>query len=294
MRTFRQTTVVLLCLGATAVGLAEQYWVEYNAAHGNFPETEGWTRYTSGGGDTRYFDAGALVLEGQPGTHDAYAWFRPGELDPGPGEVFVARWRVCVSHIEPPYPLDPSVIIYSDQQRGIGFIFGYDRVRMDDGYYLPIVPGVFHEYELRSASMMTWDFYVDGVLAYSGESWASVSSSLVGWGDSSHQAGSVSRWAWFDFGVIPEPCSVWLVVVATLVRLRPRVLGRSARAPRAVASDDGGWPSGRPSSSSGDGVGFAGPYTLEIEGIEGEPRTERSVCDRIAESLGYLRGLGRV
>jgi inosose dehydratase len=43
-----------------------------------------------------------------------------------------------------------------------------------------------------------------------------------------------------------------------------------------------------------DGVGFAGPYTLEIEGIEGEPRTERSVCDRIAESVGYLRGLGRI
>jgi L-ribulose-5-phosphate 3-epimerase len=43
-----------------------------------------------------------------------------------------------------------------------------------------------------------------------------------------------------------------------------------------------------------DSVGFAGPCTLEIEGIEGEERTERLVLDRIAESAGYLRGLGRL
>jgi sugar phosphate isomerase/epimerase len=43
-----------------------------------------------------------------------------------------------------------------------------------------------------------------------------------------------------------------------------------------------------------DGVGFAGPYTLEIEGIEGEPPSERRICDRVAESVGYLRGLGRI
>jgi sugar phosphate isomerase/epimerase len=43
-----------------------------------------------------------------------------------------------------------------------------------------------------------------------------------------------------------------------------------------------------------DEAGFMGPCTLEIEGIEGEDKTERLVCDRIAESVGYLRGLGRL
>lgn len=43
-----------------------------------------------------------------------------------------------------------------------------------------------------------------------------------------------------------------------------------------------------------DEAGFTGPCTLEIEGIEGEDQTERLVCDRIAESVGYLRGLGRL
>jgi len=40
------------------------------------------------------------------------------------------------------------------------------------------------------------------------------------------------------------------------------------------------------------GANFSGPYTLEIEGVEGETRTERLVCDRVAESIGFLRGLG--
>jgi len=43
-----------------------------------------------------------------------------------------------------------------------------------------------------------------------------------------------------------------------------------------------------------DDAGFAGPCTIEIEGIEGEEKTERLVCDRIAETAGFLRGLGRL
>jgi len=43
-----------------------------------------------------------------------------------------------------------------------------------------------------------------------------------------------------------------------------------------------------------DKANFGGPCTLEVEGIEGEEQTERRVCDRIAESVGYLRGLGRL
>jgi len=43
-----------------------------------------------------------------------------------------------------------------------------------------------------------------------------------------------------------------------------------------------------------DKANFGGPCTLEVEGSEGEEQTERRVCDRIAESVGYLRGLGRL
>lgn len=43
-----------------------------------------------------------------------------------------------------------------------------------------------------------------------------------------------------------------------------------------------------------DEAGFDGPYTLEIEGLDGETPTEALVCQRIADSIEYLRGLGRI
>lgn len=214
--------LTILAVSTCALGAASTYWVEYDPGAGLFPEQAGWTRYTSGGGDVRYFEDGALVLDGQPGTHDAYAWYRPGELDPAPGEIFVAQWTLCVSQIDPPYPLDPSVVIYSDSQRGIAFDFGYDNVRVDPGETIPFEPGVFHEYEVRSATMLSFDVYIDGLLVYSAGSFPTVGDSLVGWGDMSRQAGSQSRWSTFSFGVIPEPCSAWPVLVVCLMRLRPR------------------------------------------------------------------------
>ncbi|RMF78963.1 MAG: sugar phosphate isomerase/epimerase, partial [Planctomycetota bacterium] len=42
-----------------------------------------------------------------------------------------------------------------------------------------------------------------------------------------------------------------------------------------------------------DAAGYTGPYTLEIEGIEGETRTEQLVHGRIVKSVEYLRRLGR-
>lgn len=42
-----------------------------------------------------------------------------------------------------------------------------------------------------------------------------------------------------------------------------------------------------------DAAGFAGPCTLEIEGIEGEEKTAELVCGRVAESVEYLRRIGR-
>jgi sugar phosphate isomerase/epimerase len=43
-----------------------------------------------------------------------------------------------------------------------------------------------------------------------------------------------------------------------------------------------------------DEVGFAGPCTLEIEGLEGEEKTEQLVCERVAASVNHLRKLDRI
>ncbi len=43
-----------------------------------------------------------------------------------------------------------------------------------------------------------------------------------------------------------------------------------------------------------DQAGFTGPCTLELEGIEGEEKTELLVCDRVAASVEHLRKLNRI
>ncbi|MFQ5805564.1 MAG: sugar phosphate isomerase/epimerase family protein [Phycisphaerae bacterium] len=43
-----------------------------------------------------------------------------------------------------------------------------------------------------------------------------------------------------------------------------------------------------------DEAGFRGPCTLEIEGIQGEEKSERLVRDRVAASVNYLRKLDRI
>jgi sugar phosphate isomerase/epimerase len=43
-----------------------------------------------------------------------------------------------------------------------------------------------------------------------------------------------------------------------------------------------------------DQAGYHGPCTLEIEGIEGEEKTEQLVCERVLASVDYLRKLNRV
>ena len=42
-----------------------------------------------------------------------------------------------------------------------------------------------------------------------------------------------------------------------------------------------------------DDAAFAGPCTLEVEGIEGETKTESLVRQRVADSVAYLHQLGR-
>lgn len=43
-----------------------------------------------------------------------------------------------------------------------------------------------------------------------------------------------------------------------------------------------------------DEAGYDGPYTLEIEGLDGEEKTEPLVLGRIAKSVEYLAKLGRI
>ncbi len=224
VRTYPQMVVALLCLGAAAaVGLGEPYWVSYEANAG-FPEDEGWTRYTSGGGAQRWFEDGALVIDtlANPGISEAYGWWRPGALDPDPGQYFVAAWRLCLSQLQG--TIGASVGIYSDQRRAAAFDIEWDGVHVGGvGTVATFEPGVFHDFEFRSPDLLTYyALYVDGVLVYTGAFWTSVSASLVHWGESTQGEISLTHWDYVRFGVVPEPLAFWLVLSGSLVILKPR------------------------------------------------------------------------
>jgi hypothetical protein len=218
---------VIVAIGLAALFAApawpEQYFVGYEA-NGVYPEAEGWTRYAYLGGATRYFDEGALVLDagGNTTIGEGYAWFRPGELDPGSDEVFVAQWRLRVDQLQG--LVDPVVAVYSDESRAATFDFSLNRVHVPGaGFVATFAPGLFHLYEFRSADMLRYDLFLDGTLVYSGDFTSpALNTSFVAWGDGTLGAASVTRWDYFRFGVTPEPCTLWLVLAAALIRLKPR------------------------------------------------------------------------
>jgi hypothetical protein len=200
-----------LMLGA-ATASADQYWVEYDPTSGLFPEEVGWTRHTEYGGAERSFADGALVLDGLASTQivDFYTMSRPSSVDPGPGELFVARWRLQVDDVVG--LSDPGVGVYSDDSWFAGVSFATDQVMSltEPGVTCAFTPGVHHEFELRSSDMRSYVFYVDHEIGFAGSFHHLITSSEVGWGDAAQGDASLSRWQSFGFGVIPEPSTVVL------------------------------------------------------------------------------------
>ena len=218
---------VIIAIGLAAFLAAPawpgQYFVGYEA-NGVYPEAEGWTRYATNDGATRYFQDGALVLDdaGNTTVTDAYAWYRPGQLDPGPGEVFSAQWRLCVDQSQAPF--DPIIGVFSDERRAAEVGISWNSIHIPGaGFVATFEPGIFHEYEFRSTDMLTFDLYVDGGLVFSGEFTApALNTSFVAWGEAAVGVASRTRWDYFRFSVTPEPCTVWLALAASLMRLKPR------------------------------------------------------------------------
>jgi hypothetical protein len=205
---------------------AMSYWIEYDGGSGTYPETQGWTRYAQGGGGQRWFQDSSLVLDtrADPGITEAYAWYRPsGHFDPGPGEWLTVSWRLRIDDLHAFF--DPTVGIYSDTHRALGFDFRMDTVyEASEG--APIAsfePGLFQTFAVRSADVFSYDFYVDGVFEHSGHFWTSVgATSFVSWGSNSLSGSSLTDWSTVNFGVVPEPFSFWLALAGSLVILKPR------------------------------------------------------------------------
>lgn len=219
-----------LCALLTSVVVrATPYWVEYDASSGAWPELENWTRVVYGGGAERWFEDDTLVIDSRASMEieDSYAMERPGQLDPSNAdEWFVMTWRLRIDELEGLW--DPRVSVFSDERRAVFLDFSLDGVHVPgEGFVATFEPGVFHDFEFRSASMLTYDLYIDNSMAYSGSFTVPLlTRSRVAWGDGTSGGASLSRWEGFAFGVVPEPKSA-LVGVALLAVAR--AAGRGVR-----------------------------------------------------------------
>jgi len=205
----------LSCAGFP-VATAEEYWIAYEG--NDFPENEGWLRISYGQPE-RWLEDGCLVIDsrGSVSWVEFYQLNMGGNLDPGPGELFVMQWRL---RIDEAYGGDITVGVYSDDKWAAAFQLYADTIssvfELDTS--APFLPDVFHEFELRSSDMRSYELYIDDELAIEGSFWLSLTESRVGWGDSVQGAASLSRWDYFRFGVVPEPSSALLLGLGLLIR----------------------------------------------------------------------------
>lgn len=214
----RNTILAAVLLVGTSSWAGAAYWVDYVASTGLYPEQAGWTRHYSDtyGGALRYFDNGSLVIDSRAnqGIYDFAEIDRL--IDPGPGETFVAEWRVRVDAHQGQH-FDQAIGFARDRYGTLEFGHYPDRVVSDrEGWSVAITPGEFHVYRIESTDMIHYRLWIDAAYARDGE-WDlnSLNHSSVGWGDVG-QFGAVTsmgQWCYVRFGAIPEPGTAFLILI---------------------------------------------------------------------------------
>ena len=137
-------------------------------------------------------------------------------MDPGPGELFVAEWRLLVEAGSTGY--DAGVAIARSFLPGfVSFGFGPDQAWNGlDNLFFDIEPGIYHTYRFESEDMVGFDFLIDGQLVQQGTFLSpSSNQSHINFGDKTDGWASLSRWDYLCFGVVPEP-SGSLMAIAIL------------------------------------------------------------------------------
>jgi hypothetical protein len=207
--------LTLLTLVGSAAG--EQFWVEYDATCGQFPEQVGWERQTYYGGDQHSFDGGSLVLDGlaPDGPEDYYRMDAPIAL--GPGETFVMQWRMRVDQVIGPY-FDPGVNFTVLGQAALTLVYSESSIfSLGESTIATFEPGVFHNYQVTSSDLDTYTLQIDGQEAHSGLLAPTGWESGMEWGDYTRPVSSLSMWDSVSFGVVPEPGALALLGCAGLV-----------------------------------------------------------------------------
>jgi len=144
--------LILLAFG-TVLAQAEQYWIAYEG--NDFPENEGWVRYSSDPPAERWLEDGNFFIDSRADVPivENYTLYFDSGLDPGPGETFIMRWKLNV-HEATPWE-DPGVYVILDDLYSVAFLFAesYLLSFYEPDVYVEFEPGMFHEFEMRSDDM---------------------------------------------------------------------------------------------------------------------------------------------
>ena len=212
----------------TASATAEPYWITYEG--NDFPENEGWTRFTGAGGADRWIEDGALVIDSLHDVHIHDVTAMERWMDPDLGELFVAEWRLLVEEESDEW--DPGVGIARSFDPGfVEFHFGPESAwNALDNQWWEIEPGVFHTYRFESHNMIDFDFFIDDQLVQEGTFLSpSSNQSFIAFGDMFDGRASLSRWDYVRFGVVPEPETGILALatgIGVVKRLKRREISR--------------------------------------------------------------------
>lgn len=206
---------------AVATARGSTWWVTWTGDA--YPETEGWTRYTSDPPPERWLEDGKLLIDsrGMADSSDIYSQLRPGEMTLEDGQTFQLAWRIKVDEA---FYSDPSVEVMFDDFYFVHLSMGTDAIYCDTppGGWAPFAPGEFHEFLLESSDMRNFSVYIDGLAALQGSFFYGGQHGMggVGWGDMTSSY-SLAEWDWVEAGIVPEPAGL-LSVVVVLPFLRRR------------------------------------------------------------------------
>jgi len=221
---YRVLNIMLAMLLGAVTARASPWWVSWNGDA--YPETEGWTRWSSDPPAERWLEDGKLFIDSRavPGAYEEYGQERPAQMTLAPGETFLMSFRVKVDDVIGTGHTDPGVWVWSDDQWAVGFDLGVDIIWSDyePTKWASFTPGVFHDFLAASPDMRSYTLSIDGIPALEGSFCESLFYGPgAGWGDVM-SGRSLSEWASVECGVVPEPSGIlcMLGALCSCFRLR--------------------------------------------------------------------------
>jgi len=211
--------IVVLVAGCASVAGAEPFWIAWEG--NDYPENEGWERYTRAGGAERSLEDGTLILDGMADWHIVDEYFINRPLVPEPGEWFRMEWRLRVDELLG--FADPAVFITSEETGVVLLRYAESAIYSPlESVWVDFELGLFHEFVFTSADMLSYQLHIDGELVHTGSFVGPFPYSGVCWGDATEGASSISTWDYVRFGMVPEPGAGPLLGIVGLAFVRWR------------------------------------------------------------------------